>query len=267
MTFLARLQSDPRFRSEQNGSLTDLVALDKSAREFLPTVPMVATGDVDWSSLTTETDQLSIGACAGNATADAVEFLNAAAGQTPVQVSRLFIYNAARERAGLLQVDSGIYIRACFEVLSDIGVCREETWPYDVSKVFTRVSMKAQREATGHKIKGAYRIKEEGSDRLEQIVSALRAKHPVVFGTTLGQSFTSLRGLGPVTPPKNETPLGAHAMLIVGHISGKGFLVKNSWGRSWGEDGFCILTPEYLAWSETSDLWVPTMGTEWFEAA
>jgi C1A family cysteine protease len=50
-------------------------------------------------------------------------------------------------------------------------------------------------------------------------------------------------------------------MLVVGYISGKGFIIKNSWGSSWGDGGFCIMKPEYLAWSRTQDLWVPTKGT------
>lgn len=41
-----------------------------------------------------------------------------------------------------------------------------------------------------------------------------------------------------------------------------GFLVKNSWGLDWGEYGLCFMTPEYLSWKSTTDLWVPTKGSE-----
>jgi len=38
--------------------------------------------------------------------------------------------------------------------------------------------------------------------------------------------------------------------------------VKNSWGKHWRDGGFALLTPDYITWENTSDLWVPTLGTE-----
>jgi C1A family cysteine protease len=277
--FLARLKPDPAFKIASDGSTIDLKALDKDASPMLASLPVVATGDVDWSKYTTETDQLSLSACAGNATGDSVEFLNAvseeqtalAEGRAPaptVQISRLFVYNSARQETGELGQDEGTYIRICFDVLSRFGVCREDVWPYDVSKVFTSPSLKAQREATGHKIHDYYRIKETGDAKCDAVVTALRAKHPVVFGTQITTAFMQLTDSTPVRlPTSNQTFAGGHAMMIVGYIAGLGFIVKNSWSRAWGANGLCILSPEYIAWDQTADLWVPTLGTEWYEAA
>jgi len=49
-------------------------------------------------------------------------------------------------------------------------------------------------------------------------------------------------------------------MIVVGY-SGGNFIVKNSWGNGWGDGGFWTMTPEYLGWSSTQDIWVPTSGT------
>lgn len=262
------LRPDPDTRVESDGTITDLLAKDRDARTLLAQLPAVhAAGDVDLSGFTTETNQLSLNACAGNATADSIELLNDVEEKTsaqaegrepaaPEQVSRMFIYNMARQRMGDLGQDQGTYIRACFDVLSRFGVCREETWPYDPAKVFTSPSLRAQQEAVGYRIHSYYKIK-DSSDRLNQIVDALRANHPVVFGTQVTEAFMAFRGTTPWGRPSGALA-GGHAMLIVGYLQGLGFLVKNSWGRTWGDKGFCIMKPEYLDWDQSFDFWVPT---------
>lgn len=239
-----------------------------------PRLHPIDLGDVDLRSFTTESDQYSAGSCAGNAVADALELLNAVEGLPHVQLSRLFIYTLARNMSDVdgdgrsdINLDEGTFIRNCFDVIKHLGVCREDLpvekggWPYDLTKVHTLPSIKAMRAATGHRIHSYYRIDETGEDRLDQILAALRARRPVVFGTQVTKGFQKLRGLGPVTVPTGPTA-GGHAMMVVGYITGQGFIIKNSWGRDWGEGGFCIMRPEYLAWSKTRDLWVPTKGSE-----
>ena len=49
-------------------------------------------------------------------------------------------------------------------------------------------------------------------------------------------------------------------MMVVGYITGQGFIVKNSWGADWGENGFCIMAEEVFTWDQTEDIWVPTNG-------
>ena len=224
-------------------------------------------GDVDLSPHCRETNQFQLQACAGNATTVALEMINSIEGKPHVDLSRLFTYSMSRmlqddDQNGQndLDKDAGTYIRLCFDVLSRFGVCRETTWPYETDKVFTSPSLLAQQEATGHHVKGYYRIRTDGQDRINDILTALRANHPIVFGTKIDQAFTQLANEGPVDKPKGST-IGGHAMIIVGYISGKGFLIKNSWSKKWGSGGFCFMTPEYLMWEDTNDLWVPTIGT------
>ena len=42
---------------------------------------------------------------------------------------------------------------------------------------------------------------------------------------------------------------GRHAMLIVGY-TGNFFIVKNSWGADWGDQGYCYIPKSVLAASE-----------------
>lgn len=272
---------DPIIGKTADGIEFDWTARDKDfAAELAPKLASVtfSSGDVDLRKYCTNTHQFSLNACAGNATADSVEVLNAiedeekalAAGTpvpAPIQLSRLFVYSMARgltdedgDGQADINKDEGTFIRLCFEVLSRWGICDEAVWPYDPSKVFTVPSIKALRQATGHRIHSYYRIKTTGEDRLWAVRSALRAKHPVVFGTLVDQAFMRWTGnLTPLGPPKGKTE-GGHAMLVVGCI-GDHFLVKNSWGKGWGDGGYWLMSDEYMAWDQTWDLWVPTMGS------
>ncbi len=278
MTTLFGYKPDPTVGIDENGNEFDWLAKDLDFTTNLKPSLVMADGDVDLSSFTTETNQFGLSSCAGNATADSIELLNAIREATlavsekrsprpTIQVSRLFIYALARgmmdddgDGQGDIDKDEGTYIRNCFEVLSRFGVCDENIWAYDESKVYTAPSIKAMRQAVGHRIHSYYRIRETGDDRLEAIKSALQAKHPVVFGTLVDQDF--LRRLGPsvVDYPRGAT-VGGHAMMVVGYVGGD-FIVKNSWSKHWRDDGFVRLTPEYLMWGNTSDLWVPTLGTQ-----
>ena len=264
---------DPMSRTEADGSTTDWWEKDKNVSELIGAAPQLALGDVDLRPFCTESNQYALSACAGNATADAVEivtnvveaFKATTEGRAPVfcpQLSRLFVYSLARTLDGSLGTDGGTYIRSCFEVLSRFGIPEETVWPYDDSKVFVSPSMIAQRSALGHKLHSYYRIKSTGQNRLDEVVSALRAMKPVVFGTLIEESFRNVGSLAPVGPPKGTT-IGGHAMIIVGFIGGN-FLVKNSWGKGWGDKGYFLMSPEYLAWDETWDLWSPTLGFETF---
>jgi len=270
---------DPLVGKDEQGNEFDWVEKDNDFTvQLKPKLVTFGDGDVDLSGYTTETNQARLSACAGNATADSIEVLDdiaekdlaaieKRAAKPPRQVSRLFVYSMARgmmdddgDGQGDIDKDEGTYIRLCFEVLSRFGVCDETIWPYDESKVYASPSIKALRQAVGHRIHSYYRIKELGDDRLAAMVAALRAKHPVVFGTLIDHAFMDSNGSGVIRPPTGATA-GGHAMLCVGYVNGN-FLVKNSWGKGWRDNGFALFSPEYMTWASTWDLWVPTLGTQ-----
>lgn len=233
------------------------------ASGLLPKLKLAASnGDIDLRPFCTDSNQFDLSACAGNATADSIEILNRASGLPGVEASRLFVYSLARDQHGELDRDDGTYISTCFNVGSRFGFCSEKTWPYDPSKLFVLPSLKAMREATRHRFHSYYRIKSQGDDRLSEIISALRSKHPVVFGTNIDAAFQSAGGPFVVGSPTGKV-LGGHAMIVVGYLAAENlFIIKNSWGPGWRDKGFCYFKPEYLTWSETWDLWVPTLGVD-----
>lgn len=248
---------DPRTGVDEQGNPVDLIALDHDVQNFLAKAPQVATGDVDLRGYCTASNQRSLSSCAGCATTDAVEIETAIeTGEPAPELSSLFVYGLARTLNNALDQDEGTPIRSCFQVLSDFGICLESDWPYEESKVFVSPSLISQRKATAHKIRGYYRIKTEGDDRIPDVVATLRTHHPVVFGTLINDPFRSNTGSEIIDRPSGTT-IGGHAMIVVGYVGGL-FIIKNSWGKNWRNNGFCLMTPAYLTWGETTDIWVPT---------
>jgi C1A family cysteine protease len=84
--------------------------------------------------------------------------------------------------------------------------------------------------------------------------------YPFVFGFTVYQSFESAAvaqtGIVPMPAP-GEQVLGGHCVLAVGYDDNqRRFIVRNSWGPSWGVAGYCTMPYEYLINPNlASDFW------------
>lgn len=205
-------------------------------------------------------DQGHLGSCVGNAVVSALEMLQIRDGSFHTDLSRLFIYYNSRLMHQDQDKDAGTFIRLAMGTLSSLGTCSENKWPYDVSKVFVRPSWGSYREAYANKISSYYRIYGFGEDRIEQIKHALQSKHPVVFGMLVDDDYSNVGRDGMVSMPKqNRGNTGGHAQLIVGfNDSTKRFIVRNSWGRYWGDNGYAYVPYNYLDASDASDFWTPT---------
>jgi len=202
-----------------------------------------------------------IGSCTANATADAFEMLKGLEDPAKVeQVSRLFIYYNARVYSNDTNSDSGCYIHDALDSLKKLGACRESTWQYDTSKVFIKPTLESYKEGNDNTIETFYQIGETGENRLKQIETAIRANHPVIFGTSVGKEFLEYTGDNKVFDPPKDS-MGGHAMLITGirTINGvREFFIRNSWGEGWGNKGHCWFSSDYINWASTHDFFVPT---------
>lgn len=208
-------------------------------------------------------DQLSLNSCAGNATADALEILLGVQDPTSVkQLSRLFLYYNARVYDKNTDKDEGTFIRNCFRSLTDLGICTEQTWEYNVNKVYLQPNIMAYKEGIDNKIDSYYRIGGDSKTKCDMIEESIRANHPVVFGTMVTKGFVENYGLETVfDKPNTQNFEGAHAMVIVGvkKINNtRMFYVRNSWSKSWGYDGHCWMTENYIGSDLSADFWVPT---------
>jgi len=175
-------------------------------------------------------------------------------------------YNARRYHNATNE-DSGTYISAGLKSLVKYGICLESTCKYDVKNVFKQPSILAYKEADDNEFKAGaiYQIKSRGNDMLNDIESAIRSNHPVVFGVKVGDDYMNYNGEDKVFeyPEGNG---GGHAQILVG-VKGVGdkkcFLVRNSWGASWGlkkYPGHAWISGEYA--KQSNEAFVVTLAKD-----
>jgi hypothetical protein len=206
-------------------------------------------------------DQGGLSSCVANAIVQAIRASHVAQGVAkPRLASRLLAYYISRAIHNETGEDSGTYLRTCFQGLSKFGFCPEETWPYDQSK-FSRMPTHAAFRGAADQASPPpleyVRITSAGSQRLVDIKRAIALGHLVCFGTLVSERFAygDLPSEALKPPVSGEPIAGGHA-LCIGEYDGDTFGIVNSWGVDWGERGWCRFRGDYLAWSQTTDLWI-----------
>ena len=203
-------------------------------------------------------DQGQLGSCTGFAAITGFrECLLVQSGKTFVELSPLFEYYWERYKENTVNEDSGAEIRDAMKVLAKFGAAPEKDWPYDISKYTVAPPSISVQNAKNYPIAGYHRL----NNRIE-IKQALSIGHPVVIGIQVWDSFesdmTAQTGVVPLPNTQTESMLGGHAVCIVGYNDApRTFLVKNSWGTSWGMAGYFTLPYEYFnpARGLVMDLW------------
>jgi C1A family cysteine protease len=193
-------------------------------------------------------NQGELGSCTGHAIAGALEYLY----PSRPNFSRLFIYYNERAVEGTINEDAGAQIRTGVKSVAKVGACKETLCPYDPEKFTKKPTVKAYADAAKNVISSYRRV-----TSLQALKYALSKGSPVVFGFQVFAGFeseeTAETGMLAM-PESHEEPLGGHAVLAVGYDERKGLvIVRNSWGRQWGDKGYFYMPYDYVADKNLSD--------------
>jgi len=118
--------------------------------------------------------------------------------------------------------------RNVMKLLKEIGICTEKQYPYGLIEPKDKITEGIYLNANRHKIKGYARI--TTLDGLKKSLNdngvCLMAVPVYNYGKEMWKKS------------ENDTFKGGHAMAVVGYLEDS-FIIRNSWGASWGDSGYC----------------------------
>ncbi|MDA8100684.1 MAG: hypothetical protein M0042_13795 [Nitrospiraceae bacterium] len=228
-------------------------------------------------------NQLNLGSCSAHAGMGVVEYFERRAFGQYIDGSRLFLYKTTRN---LMKVtgDSGAWLRNVMGALCLCGIPAEKYWPYTVPDfdkeptAFVYAIADAY-EALRYFCHDPQAANVPPATVLASVKQYLAAGVPSMFGFWGFPSFnnTDVKGGIPYPCPGEQAQWG-HAIVAVGYDDSKkirntkcnreatgALLIRNSWGTTWGDNGYGWLPYDYVLnrmamdfWSLLSMKWVAT---------
>lgn len=205
-------------------------------------------------------NQGKLGSCTANAIAFLFHFCELKQNTMSLFMpSRLFIYYNERNMEGTVNKDSGAEIHDGIHSIHNLGVCDEKDWPYDIKQFTQKPDEKCYDWAIHHVADKFHAIEHD----IEQLKLCLFHGYPVSFGFNVYSSFETKQvaetGIMKM-PSSGEKILGGHAVALVGYDDDKEcFIVRNSWGESWGDNGYFYMPYKFIENKDyTSDFWIVT---------
>lgn len=203
-------------------------------------------------------NQGSHGACVGFATADALWWHLAEAGRLEknenVRMSRRFVWMSAKETDRHTSFpttfieESGTDIKAALDILRQYGCVTEPDLPFDpeqashlsLDSFFFRAAQ--NRITSYHTLRGA-------KDKWPAIETAwkgwLAFRGPVIARLEVDGTWDKATETdGRLDSYDPDAARGGHAVILVGYTKDR-FIVRNSWGETWGDHGYAYASEQY----------------------
>lgn len=187
-------------------------------------------------------NQGNIGSCVAHACSSVVEYHNKRQEGTDVVFSTEFIYGY---RPVGYYVGEGMYIRNALKTLREVGDCPKSdlSGNHQCDEAMEQVESRIEElkdKAYPHRISTYAKV-----DTVDEIKQALMEFGYVVVSMPWHEDYKLVNGVYNYTSNKNR---GYHCVVIYGWDE-RGWLVHNSWGKYWGQEGRFIV-PFSFKWRE-----------------
>ncbi len=226
-------------------------------------------------------DQGDIGSCTAHAGVGVVEYFEKRAFDRYIDGSRLFIYKTTRNLMGVTG-DTGAWLRDTMASLALCGVPPEKYYPYVTTDFDNEPPSFVYAVADNFEaLKYFSHDASEANTKkvLESVKKYLAYGIPSMFGFYGFSSFEDHEGGGQIPYPcDNEGAEWGHAIVAVGYDDKKkikntkcnksttgALLIRNSWSRDWGEEGYGWLPYQYVTSKLALDFW-SLLSMKWVES-
>ncbi|MDJ0805822.1 MAG: C1 family peptidase [Gammaproteobacteria bacterium] len=243
------MQSD-RIPITPSGHLLNAISDSPDSRDlyYQPALKKLATSlEPDYADLQI-LDQHQEGACTGFGLAAVINLLNKQRGNDN-RVSARMLYNMAQKFDRWPgEAYPGSSCRGAIHGWKNMGVCSDALWPYEPGDR-SELTIEQAKDARNNTIGAYYRL----MHRIVDFHAALNEVGAIYVSANVHPGWWPERIKRGKIPLVRETS-GGHAFAIVGYNE-QGFLVQNSWGPGWGDQGLALWS--YEDWqANIKDAWV-----------
>ena len=153
---------------------------------------------------------------------------------TASQFSPSFIYNMVNKGE-----NKGSTFPEVFNLVKELGCATMSTMPYTTDYLL-KPNTKAIKEAENYKIQDYKRL-QNGPGLIPAMKASLAKGQAVIIALRVYENFRKLKNeiYDEISGPQT----GGHGMCLVGYDDhNKTFKLINSWGKKWGENGYCRIS-------------------------
>lgn len=164
----------------------------------------------------------------------------------PWKPSFKFTYYVQRKMDGIkdMTIDEGSFVLTALKCLKKYGACSAKVWSNTEP-----VNKKPTKEAYTNGLKGKEINRYSDVVNFYDLKEALSLKRPVVVAMKwVKESYDPKTFiLDTWTDEEFEDNPGCHAVVVVGYDDKKKLIeLRNSWGKNWGNNGYCYVTYEHF---------------------
>lgn len=153
-----------------------------------------------------------------------------------------YVYNQIK----ISSCPNGTYVSRGLDLIKNQGACSWDEMPYTDAECSTQPNAAQKSAASTHKFTTWATV---DKTNITNVKTLLSMNLPIVIAITVDRSFDSLSAANNWTWKSHSGKVrGGHAICVVGYDDTKqAFKVQNSWGKTWGDNGFFWIDYAFFA--------------------
>lgn len=201
----------------------------------------------DWWDVS---DQGNSGACVGYGTADGLLryiFTKSKALNPGERLAAGILWQAAKEtdsftdQATTFIALEGTSVKAALSFAQSKGIVRESVAPF--GQLYTKDAATFYRLAAQLRLSGVYNLGKNFTNWKQW----LSTSGPIVAAINVDSSFENATATKGMLDTYNVNQIfGGHCICFVGYTSDNRIIIRNSWGKGWGDNGFAYATVDWI---------------------